>query len=175
MVTSRRGMHWVAVVAAAVIVTTASVGVFAQGAGLPAWVNQILAAISSVQNDTDALQESINAIAAPIQSKVRTTPTVFFRAGVMDCLVTNVSSSPRTVTAEMINSGTGGVVTSLGPLVLAPGRVQGVGVASSAFTGAAFCRFTVTDATGTRADIRATLSIGNNLSDDQTRVAVSAE
>jgi hypothetical protein len=180
MTTSRRTAQWkwVAALVVAVFVTGASVGVVAQGqGGLPQWVAEILAAIASVQSDTDALQGSINAIAAPSQSKVRMTPPFILRTGVMDCLATNVSSSPRSLRVEMVSFNTGAVITSAVSNTPTPaGRGIGTGVLSSAFTGIAYCRFTVLDADGTRADIRGDLAIGiNGLIDDTTRVAISAE
>jgi len=150
-----------------------------QQGGLPALFEQILAAVTGLAGQTsdvkagiEGLQASIDALGAPAESQVRTTPTVFFRTGVADCISTNVSSQPRHVKIEMINGNTGAVIFSEGGSIeTAPGVSRSVGIVGG--TGRTYCRFTVLD--GTRADIRATLTRGGSIADDTSLLAVPAE
>lgn len=75
---------------------------------------------------------------------------------------------------ELINAGTGAVVTS-GSGGIATPRARGVGaVAPTGFSGTAFCKFTVLD--GTKDDIRANLALTENTGGDETTsVSITAQ
>ena len=167
-----------------IVIALAGVGLAAQGPNsVPELLNQVLRAVGLVQSDVNDLQttlgevqDAVTDLGAPIESTVRTTPAAFFRVGVMDCIQTNVSNVERHVAIAMINAGTGAVVTSdSGSIAVPPGQSRSVGVFSTAFTGRAFCRFTVLDTGGTRADIRGNLAIGANGTNDTTLMSISAE
>lgn len=84
----------------------------------------------------------------------------------------------RHVTTELINAGTGAVVaTASGSIPTPPGRSRGVGaVAPLGFNGTGYCKFTVLDEGGTKADIRGSLNLTQNIGGDETTsVVVSAQ
>jgi hypothetical protein len=169
----RRSVLRIAALAGAL--TLAGAVVFAQAdAAVPRLLAQILEGIGLLQADVDDLQSDVSALGEAAASPVRATASVFFNTGVMDCAVTNVADAARFVRIEMVNSTTGAVVTSdSGAIAIPPSRRRSVGVFSSAFTGGAFCRFTVLDGTG--ADIRANLVIGRSAADDTTALSIAAE
>jgi hypothetical protein len=177
-------VRWLLGTAMVAAVTCAGVVVAAQGTTpLPVLVEQILTAVGAMQADVDGLeasvdqvQVSVDALGAPAQSQSRATAAAFFRSGVVDCVQTNVSAEPRSVRIELVNAASGVVVISDGGQVpTPPWRSRSVGAFSSAFTGTALCRFTVLDASGTRADIRAHLTIGASSANDTTLLSVLAE
>ena len=136
-----------------IVLALAGVGVAGQAPdSLPGLVAQVLTAIGVLQTNVDDLETTLgevqDAVAglAPTESNVRVTPAAFFRAGVMDCIATNVTDADRHVRIEMINTTTGAEITSdSGSIAIVAGRARSVGLISTAFTGRAYCRFTVLD------------------------------
>jgi hypothetical protein len=169
----------------AIVIAIALAGVGVAGQGLnsvPELVAQVLSAVGVLQTDVDDLQTTLGEVQeavtglAPVESNVRVTPAAFFRAGVMDCIQTNVSAVGRRVRIEMIDTATGTAITSnSGAIATPPGRAVSAGVFATAFTGRAYCRFTVLDDGGTRADIRGNLVIGASGANDTTLMSISAE
>lgn len=139
----------------------------AMAQGVPGAFEQILAALGQLQTSINALSASDN---------FRFTPVVIVESGIMDCNHVNITNADRHVLTQLINANTGAVVVeSSGANVTAPGRARGVGVfVPGAFSGTAYCKFTVLD--GTKADIRADLTLTPNIGGDETTsVSVAAE
>lgn len=121
-----------------------------EGGGPPA----VLSILHDLQRALAGLQSSVDALGAPDQTNVRTTPPLFapggdFAAGV-SCSAVNIADAPRTIRTEAI-----GLQFPIDQtFTLQPGLtlvVSGFGRGSGAY-----CRFTVLD--GTRADIRGSMS-----------------
>ena len=153
--------------------------VMAQGA--PGALQEIMAAlkliatnVSSVQTSVDAVQQSVNSLGAV--DNFLFTPPVIVESGIIDCNHINVTSVDRHILTQLIDASTGEVVATAGAgAATRPGQFRAVGaVAPSGFSGTGYCKFTVTD--GTKADIRANLTLTpNTLSDETTSVSVTAQ
>lgn len=146
----------------------------AMAQGAPAALEQILAALRQLQTSVNTVQESVNALGA--SDNFLFTPVVIVETGIIDCNHVNVTAVDRHVLTELINAATGAVVTSAsGTIATPPGRFRGVGaVAPGGFTGTAYCKVTVLD--GTKADVRANLTLTRNISGDETTaVSVAAQ
>jgi hypothetical protein len=155
-----------------VISGVGATAVMAQGA--PAAFEQILSALGLLQTSVNNLQQSVNALGA--SNSFLFTPVVIVESGIMDCNHVNVTSTDRHILTQLINANTGAVVVeSAGTTATAPGRSRGVGIfVPGAFSGTAYCKFTVLD--GTKADIRANLALTPNTGGDETTsVSVTAE
>ena len=84
----------------------------------------------------------------------------------------------RHVAIQLINASTGAVANATsGAIATPPGRSRGVGVvAPLGFNGTGYCKFTVLDEGGTKADIRGSLNLTPNTGGDETAsVVVSAQ
>ena len=99
-------------------------------------------------------------------------------SGIIDCGFVNVAAVERHVAIQLINASTGAVANATsGAIATPPGRFNSVGaVAPGGFSGYGFCKFTVLDEGGTKADIRASLLLTPNIGGDETTsVEVSAQ
>lgn len=160
------GLGRTAALAVGLVISGVGVTVaMAQGAsGFP---EQVLTALRQLQASVDAIGASNNYLF---------TPVVIVESGIIDCNHVNVTDGDRHVLTELINAGTGAVVASAsGTIPTLPGRARGVGaVAPLGFNGTGYCRFTVLD--GTKADIRANLTLTPNIGGiETTSVSVAAE
>lgn len=149
--------------------------VMAQG-GAPGALQQILEVLAQLQTSIAGVQQSVDALGAV--NNFAFTPVVIVESGIIDCNHVNVTAVDRHVTTELINAGTGAVVaTASGSIPTPPGRSRGVGaVAPLGFNGTGYCKFTVLDEGGTKADIRGSLNLTQNIGGDETTsVVVSAQ
>jgi hypothetical protein len=162
-------------VALAVGLLISGVGVtVATAQGAPGALQQILQALQGLQTSVDSVQESVNALG--VLNNYMVTPVVIVETGIIDCNHVNVTNADKHVLTELINAGTGAAVASAsGGIATPPGRSRGVGaVAPLGFNGTGYCKFTVLD--GTKADIRANLTLTPNIGGvETTSVSVAAE
>ena len=157
-------------------------GVVMSGVGTPAAMAQgapgalqgILAALEQLQASITGVQQSVDALGAT--SNFLFTPVVIVESGIVDCNHVNVTATDKHVLTQLIDASTGDVVSQASAVVpTLPGRSRAAGAFSPvAISGHAYCKFTVED--GTKADIRANLTLTPNIGGiETTTVSVAAE
>ena len=146
----------------------------AMAQGAPGALQEILAALGRLQASITGVQQSVDALGAT--SNFLFTPVVIVESGIVDCNHVNVTATDKHVLTQLISAGTGAVVNQASAVIATPpGRSRGVGAFSpGAISGQVYCKFTVED--GTKADIRANLTLTPNIGGIETAaVSVAAE
>lgn len=157
---------------AAILCSVASAPVSAQAMSSP--VQDLIDSFHDLQSDIAALQSSVDSLGTV--GNVAVTPPVIVKSGILDCIAINAADTDRNIAVDIVNAGTGASIVSVPGLgSTQPGRVTGIGLFSpSAFSGFAFCRFTVLN--GTKADIRGSVLLTPNTGgDDTTAHSIAAE